>query len=86
MNRIVRRTDNVNFTTVKTAGESAGIISRFDELVNLSKFALGSEPERQDAVQQISHALNSCRCAARRFGKSSRNLTYKPKRNTRQSS
>lgn len=57
MNTIVNRTGNVNFTTVKTAGEAANMITRFDELVNLSKFALCSEPERFDAIQKIKCAL-----------------------------
>jgi len=59
MNTIVNRTDNVNYTTVKTAAESSNIITRFASLVNLSKFALASEPERQDAIQRIKYALNS---------------------------
>lgn len=59
MNTIVNRTDNVNCTTVKTAEEGANVITRFASLVNLSKFALASEPERQDAIQRIKYALNS---------------------------
>lgn len=59
MNTIVNRTDNVNYTTVKTAEEGANVITRFASLVNLSKFALASKPERQDAIQHIKYALNS---------------------------
>ena len=59
MNTIVNRTDNVNYTTVKTSEESANVITRFASLVNLSKFALASEPERQDAIQRIKYALNN---------------------------
>lgn len=58
MNTIVNRTNNVNYTTVKTSEEGVRIISRFASLVNLSKFALASEPERQDAIQHIKYALN----------------------------
>ena len=57
MNKIVSRTGNVNFTTVKTAEEAANMVTRFGELVNLSKFALSSEPERFDAIQRIKYAL-----------------------------
>ena len=57
MNKIVNRTGNVNFTSVKTCGEAANMITRFDDLVNLSKFALCSEPERFDAIQKIKYAL-----------------------------
>jgi hypothetical protein len=59
MNTIVNRTNNVNFTTVKTAEEGANVVSRFASLVNLSKFALASKPERQDAIQRIKYALNN---------------------------
>lgn len=63
MNTIISRTDNVNFTTVKTAGEASHMISRFDALVNLSKFALASEPEREDAIQRIKHAMTAYPCS-----------------------
>lgn len=63
MNKIVNRTDNVNFTTVKTAGEAANMITRFDVLVNLSKFALCSEPERFEAIQKIKYALANYKSA-----------------------
>ena len=59
MNTIVNRTNNVNFTTVKTAEEGANVVSRFASLVNLSKFALASKPERQDSIQRIKYALNN---------------------------
>ncbi len=57
MNTIINRTNSVNFTTLKTASESDGTITRFASLVNLSKFALASEPERMDAIQSIRHAM-----------------------------
>lgn len=62
MNKIVSRTDNVNFTTEKNAEEGAKMISRFHALVNLSKFALCSEPERANAVQRIKYALRNYEC------------------------
>lgn len=62
LNEIIDRSDNVNFTTVKTSGEAANSITRFDSLVNLSKFCLASQPERADAVQTIKYALNNYSC------------------------
>jgi len=62
MNTIVNRTDNVNFTTTKTAEEANNTISRFASLVNLSKFALCSEPERQDAIMKIKYAMREYPC------------------------
>ena len=59
MNTIVNRTNNVNCTTAKTAAEGANVITRFASLVNLSKFALASEPVRRNAIQTIKHSLNS---------------------------
>ena len=38
------------------------MISRFHALVNLSKFALCSEPERANAVQRIKYALRNYEC------------------------
>lgn len=58
MNTIIDRTNNVNCTTVKTSEEGANIVTRFASLVNLSKFALASKPERQDAIQHIKYALS----------------------------
>lgn len=58
MNTIIDRTDNVNCTTVKTSGEGANVVTRFASLVNLSKFALASLPERQDEIQRIKYALD----------------------------
>lgn len=59
MNTIIERTNNVNCTTVKTSEEAYGTITRFASLVNLSKFALHSKPERQDAIQRIKYGLDN---------------------------
>lgn len=45
LNKIVNRGGNVNFTTTITAEEANNTISLFAQLVNLSKFALASQPE-----------------------------------------
>lgn len=67
MNTIINRTDNVNFTTVKTAEEANNTISRFAALVNLSKFALYSEPVRQDAITKIKYAMCEYPCTEKQY-------------------
>ena len=62
LNKIVDRGDNVNFTTSKTSGESGNMITLFDQLVSLSKFALTSSPERADAIQRIKYHLKNYGC------------------------
>lgn len=62
LNKIVSRDDNVNFTTCKTAEEVNNTITLFSQLVNLSKFALTSSPERADAIQRIKHHLDNYGC------------------------
>lgn len=62
LNKIVDRGDNVNFTTSKTSGESGNMITLFDQLVSLSKFALSSSPERASAIQRIEHHLANYGC------------------------
>ena len=62
LNKIVDRGDNVNFTTSKTSGESGNMITLFDQLVSLSKFALSSSPERADAIQRIKYHLDNYEC------------------------
>ncbi len=57
LNKIVNRGGNVNFTTTITAEEANNTISLFAQLVNLSKFALASQPERYDAIQKIKYHL-----------------------------
>lgn len=62
LNKIVSREGNVNFTNCKTAEEANNTITLFSELVNLSKFALASSPERADAIQRIKHHLDNYGC------------------------
>lgn len=62
LNKIVSRESSVNFTTCKTAEEANNTITLFSELVNLSKFALASAPERADAIQRIKHHLKNYGC------------------------
>ena len=57
LNKIVNRSGNVNFTTTKTAEEANETITLFAELVNLSKFALASKPERYDAIQRLKYHI-----------------------------
>lgn len=59
MNKIIARTNNVNFTSTKNANEAYKVITRFNYLVNLSKFALASSPERGDAISKIKYALEN---------------------------
>lgn len=60
MNTVLYNSNNVNCTPWKTASEAACVINRFNALVNLSKFALASEPERRRAIQEIKYALERC--------------------------
>ena len=62
LNKVVSREGNVNFTTCKTAEEANNTISLFSELVNLSKFALSSSPERASAIQRIKYHLSNYGC------------------------
>ena len=57
LNKIVNKSGNVNFTTAITAEEANKTITKFAQLVNLSKFALASQPERYDAIQSIKYHL-----------------------------
>lgn len=59
LNKIVNRSGNVNFATVVTAEEANKTITLFAQLVNLSKFALASQPERYDAIQSIKYHLTN---------------------------
>lgn len=59
LNKIVNRSGNVNFTSAITAEERNQTITKFAQLVNLSKFALSSQPERYNAIQSIKYHLEN---------------------------